>query len=126
MRGSRYGFAIGNVCDHRARPKIEDERKGDRQHRDDQHSLLEANGAERFGDAGGAREYGGAVAEKIAEASGEQWAKRGAAHVHGHEVDRHRCTTLIRSDQILNGGINQAVIAAEQGVGHGEENDSEN
>ncbi len=125
MRGRRYRFAMGNVCEHRARPEIKDERQSDGQHRDNQHSLLKADGTKSFGDAGGACQDGGAVGEKVAEASGEQRAERSAAHVHGHEVDRHSGAALIRGDQILNGGINQTVITAEQGVGHREGNNSE-
>src|SRR6202171_633198 len=52
-----------------------------------------------------------------AEGCGEQRPKRGAAHVHGHEVDGHSGAALVGSDQILNGGINEAVVAGEQRVG---------
>src|SRR5713226_71954 len=52
-----------------ARSGVEDGGKHERQNRDNQHRLLEADGAKGFGDGGGAGLRGGAMGKEIAESA---------------------------------------------------------
>jgi len=64
-------LASGDVRDDGARAGVEDRGEHHRQDRDNQHRLLEADGAKGFCDIGKACLRSGAMSKKIAEAAGE-------------------------------------------------------